>query len=329
MSIYNYVTLPHSSTEPAVTFEADPLPSWRPSPRKAAITAFVADVTDPASPRYVAPEERIAVFDADGTLWPEQPVIELQFALTRAAALIKAQPHLAENPVFQELLATDLCAPLPKNTARQVELVIRSYADMSQEGFAASVRQFLFTQCHQRLEVPLHDAAYIPMRELLAFLRRRGFSTWICTGATTDFARQLGELGYGVPRHQVIGSAIGLELRESEDGVALWHIPSVHRINGTRMKPGLISTHIGRVPLMAVGNVGNGGDIPMLRYCQSRPGASFQLLIHHDDAERELAYDEPDHASLLMARQCGWVVTSMRDDWSRVFCVEQPVAMAD
>ena len=156
------------------------------------------------------------------------------------------------------------------------------------------------------------------MRELLDFLVAHGFICFICTGGTIDFVRIIAQELYGIPPEQVIGTDWQTHLEEREDGVELIIDPTLRTFNDKAAKPGAIELHIGRRPILAGGNVGGMGDIQMLRYCQSRPGKTLQLLVNHDDAVREAAYAEPSGASLEAAERFGWTVISMRDDWSQV-----------
>jgi hypothetical protein len=293
-----------------------PLPAWREGATKRAILDFVAAVTDPQGTEYVPPAARIATFDNDGTLWSEKPLIQGLFILERARAMMAADPALNEDVVFARAIAGEI--RIPQDIKLVVELAARTHTGMSRNEFKALARNFFDTVRLGPQRRPVGAQVFLPMRELLDYLVAHDFKCFISTGGTIDFVRIISQELYAIPPEQVIGTDWKTHLEERDGGVELIIDPTLGTFNDKAAKPGGIELHIGRRPILAAGNVGGEGDIQMLRYCQSRPGATLQLMVHHDDAEREAAYDEPSGASLAAAAQYGWQVVSVRDDWAQV-----------
>lgn len=297
----------------------DPLPSWNDGEAKAAILAFIEEATAQTGPGFVPPSERIAVFDNDGTLWPERPLIEGQFALARLKVLAEADPSLRERQPFKAALEGDLAYLKEAGLPAINELLAATHSGMSTDEFEDLAREFFRTAKHPSLGRPYTELAYVPMVELLRLLRDNGFETWVVSGGTQDFVRVIAEEMYGVPPQRVIGTTPKLEFVERDGEWVVWRAPELGSFNDKAEKPANIALHIGRRPALAAGNVRSGGDVAMLTYCDGRRGPSLQLMINHDDPEREFAYAEADNASLNAAAQCGWTVVSVRDDWKTVF----------
>lgn len=297
----------------------DPLPSWNAGPAKHAILDFVARTTTESDPEFVPEAERIATFDNDGTLWPEQPLIEGQFALARLRVLAEDDPSLRERQPFKAALEGDLAYIRDAGLPAINELLAKTHADMSTEDFEADAREFFRAAIHPALGRPYTELAYQPMVELLDYLRDNGFETWIVSGGTQDFVRVIADEMYGVPMQQVVGTTPVLEFEQRDGRWVVWRTPELGSFNDKNAKPANIALHIGRRPVLAAGNVRSGGDVAMLTYADERRGPSLQLLINHDDPEREFAYAERDRASLRAAESRGWTLVSMRDDWKTVF----------
>jgi phosphoserine phosphatase len=304
---------------------ADPLPSWNDGPARDAILAFVASVTDPQGPDYVPPAERVATFDNDGNLWSEKPFyFQLAFALDRVRALAPQHPEWKDQEPFRAVLSGDPEALAGLHLADVLKLVTASHAGMSERAFDESARAWLATARHPRFERPYRELVFQPMLELLAFLRESGFRTWICSGGGIDFVRAFAGEAYGIPPEQVIGSGIAKEFRVGDGGLAGFHrLPKLlEPINDGPGKPVWIQRHIGRRPILASGN--SDGDLQMLQYATSGPGPSLALLLHHDDAEREWAYDEDSAVgrldeALVEAQARGWTVVRMKRDFGTVY----------
>lgn len=297
----------------------DPLPSWNDGRVKQSITEFVARVTTANSPDFVPVADRIATFDNDGTLWAEKPVVQGMFVLARLKQMAAADPSLKQKQPFKAVLEGDVAYFKQAGEKAVMELLTATHANMTQAQFEQEVRQFFQTGVHPTLKLPYTQVTYKPMVELLEYLRANGFQTWICSGGGIDFMRVVSQPLYGIPPQQVIGSSGKQEFIQKDGKFVIWRLPEISRINDQAGKPVGINLHIGKRPVFAAGNERSGGDIAMLTYSQGRPGASFQLLINHDDAQREFAYQEPDNASLNAAQANGWQVVSIKNDWKQVF----------
>ena len=297
----------------------DPLPSWNDAAAKQAITAFVEKVTKAGSPDFVPVAERIATFDNDGTLWAEQPVIQGAFLMYRLNKLAQKDPSIRQRQPFKAAFEHDADYLKEEGMPAILELVAATDAGMSQEEFEANVNEFFATAKHPTLKRPFQELAYQPMVELLRYLRANGFKTYICSGGGIDFMRVISAELYGIPPEQVIGSSRKKDLQQNDGRWDLARTGTLNSFNDKEIKPVNIDLHIGRKPLLAGGNERSGGDIAMLRYSQSRKGPSLQLLVEHNDADREFSYDEPDNASLNAAKESGWTVVSMKDDWKTIF----------
>jgi phosphoglycolate phosphatase-like HAD superfamily hydrolase len=303
--------------------EADDLPSWADGAAKTAIVDFVDAVTDAAGPDFVPSAERIAVFDNDGTLWLEQPFYtQLAYALDRVAAIAPEHPEWADDPTMQAAVGGDLGALAEGGHEALLEVVMASHAGITSDAFSAVVGDWLETARHPRFERPYTELVYQPMLELLDYLRANEFKTFIVSGGGIDFLRVFAEAVYGIPPEQVVGSSIaaGYELRDGEPVIV--KLPEVDFIDDKAGKPVGIHQHIGRRPILAFGN--SDGDFEMLEWTTAGDGRRLGLLVHHDDAEREYAYDRDSSIGRLdrgldEAAARGWVVVSMRDDWLQVW----------
>jgi len=308
----------------------DPLPSWNDGATKRAILEFVAAVTDESAATFVPRPERIAVFDHDGTLVCEKPLIHGMFLVDQVRRLVERRPELAHEEPFATILTGDLEFIRRLGKKFFTDLTFATLAGVPEEKLEAEARDFVRTARHPVFDVPLGDVIYQPMKELIALLEKRGFTVWICSGSGVHFMRPAAEIWYGIPPERVIASRPLTELREVEEPspanekhpnrrLDLVVLPQLHVLNDAERKPVSIGEHIGRRPILAVGNVGTTGDIEMLRWSQAGERPSLQLLVLHDDAEREMAYGEPSDESLSAATRYGWQVVRMASDWKRVF----------
>jgi len=303
---------------------ADSLPSWAHGPAKTAIRDFVAAVTDTGGSDFVPIAERIAVFDNDGTLWCEQPVqVQVQFALHRAAEMAAADPTLKERQPFKAFLEHDMAAIHALGKQGLVEFAFAVHAGMTEEAFAATVREWFAKGRHPKFRRPFDKIVFQPQLELLDHLRANGFKVFIVSGGGVDFMRPFAEAVYGIPPEQVIGSSGKLRFDPVDGGPCqITKLAELDSFDDREVKPANIALHIGRRPILAFGN--SDGDLAMLRYVRSGPGRRLALLIHHDDAEREVAYDRefrlsPLAEALDRADAFGIHVVSMKSDWARVF----------
>ena len=299
------------------------LPSWNDGAAKAAITAFVARVTDPCSEDLVPPAERIAVFDNDGTLWCEQPIQGQGFFLAdRVRDMAVRDPSLKSRQPYKAFLEQDHATLHALGKKAIVELMMATHTGMSEGMFDGIAKAWFASAKHPQLGRLFKHCTYRPQVELLEYLRDNGFKTYIVSGGGIDLIRAFAEEAYGIPREQVIGSSARLRFEATERGARLMKLPELNSFDDREAKPQNIGLHIGRRPILAFGN--SDGDLAMLRYTLGGPGARLALLLHHDDAEREFAYDRdfklsPLTEALDKAQQYGVNVVSMKRDWKFVF----------
>src|SRR5262245_14591383 len=301
----------------------DPLPSWNDTAPKKAIIAFVEKVTKEVAPDFVPVPERIATFDNDGTLWAEQPMyFQLIFAIDRVKALAPQHPEWKDKEPFASLLKGDLKAVLAGGERSILEIIMASHAGMTTDEFAQIVNDWIATAKHPKTGRHYNEMIYQPMVELLSYLRANGFKTFIVSGGGIEFMRPWVERTYGIPPDQVVGSSIKTKFEMRDGKPVLIRLPEIDFIDDKAGKPVGINLHIGRRPIAAFGN--SDGDQQMLEWTTSGSGARFALIVHHDDAEREWAYDRKSHVGQLdkawdEAKAKGWTVVSMKDDWKTIF----------
>jgi phosphoserine phosphatase len=302
---------------------AHPLPSWNDGAPRSAILDFVARVTKEGGPDYVRPAERIATFDNDGTLWCEQPMPVQGFFLTdRVKQLAAKDPSVKERQPFKALLEHDHKTLHALGKQGLQELFFATHAGMSQDEFDTIAQTWFASAKHPKLGRLFTHCTYRPQVELLGFLRDNGFKTFIVSGGGIDMIRAFAEDAYGIPREQVIGSSAKLRFEVRDGRTVLMKVAETNSFDDREVKPQNIGLHIGRRPILAFGN--SDGDLAMMRYAKSGAGLRLALLIHHDDAEREFAYDRDFRLSPLVealdkAGAYGITVVSMKRDWRTVF----------
>ena len=316
--------------------QTDPLPSWNDGPAKQAIVAFVKDTTTQGSPKFVPPAERIATFDQDGTLWVEHPMYsQVMYILESVPALVKAKPELAKVVPFSTVLAIlkGDHAAIAKLTLPDLEkLAAATLTGRSVETFQAEVKKWIAEARDSRWKKPYTELTYLPMQEVLKYLRDSGYKTFIVTGGGQDFVRVYSEATYGIPPEQVVGTAGGTKYGYDKAGKPfLIKEPKLLLNDNNAGKPEGIHLMIGRRPYAAFGN--STGDRQMLEYTKAGDGARLAMLVLHDDAKREYAYGPaaglPDtkvgaftQALYDEAKKDGWTVISMKNDWKRIFAFE-------
>jgi len=306
----------------------DTLPSWHDTPTKQAILDFVAAVTNEASPQYVPPSERIAVFDNDGTLWCEKPMyIQMDFILRQMVARAVSEPELrTQQPwkaawehdydwfgdaMTQHYLGDD-------NTLRVLLSGILALSDgQAVEQVESDARAFVDNERHPTLGLAYRDCVYQPMLELLRYLERHGFSNTIVSGGGRDFMRGFSEALYGVPRERVIGSTVAYRYVEDEQGGAIVQRADLDVINDGPDKAVQIWSVLGRRPILAAGN--SNGDLAMLAFAGGPSMPALRLLVVHDDAQREFDYMAGAEKALSAAQMHGWTTVSMQRDWRQMF----------
>ena len=304
---------------------ADPLPSWNSGPAKQAILDFVAKVTDPDSKEFVPVPERLAVFDNDGTLWPENPMpFQLAFALDELKRRLPDEPAWKDDPMVQAALAGDLPKLLADHYKGLFHIIDLTGSGMTTEEFTDRVRAWFATAKHPRFDRPYDQLAYQPMLEVLDFLRANGFKTCIVSGGGADFMRVFAERVYGIPPEQVIGSNTRTVFELRDSGPVLVKTMKDLFIDDKSGKPVAIHQFLGRRPIACFGN--SDGDKAMLEYTTiNNPHPSFGLIVHHTDADREYAYDSsPKSSGKLVeafadAPKRGWIVVDMKADWTKIF----------
>ena len=299
------------------------LASWNDGPTKQAIVDFAETAA-----RDVPPDERVAVFDNDGTLWCEKPMpVELGFILQRLAAMAEADASLREKQPWKAAHEKDyawLGGAMDKHYGgddADMKLIIggvlHAFAGHTVEEYAAAATAFLAVARHPTLGRRLRDCGFVLMIELLRYLESHGFTCFIASGGSRDFMRAVtGEI-YDIPPERVVGSSNGLEYTDDEHGGSLAYSAEPDVFDDGPAKPVRIWSRVGRRPLVAGGN--SNGDVPMLRFTGGKGRPTLRLLVDHDDPEREFAYTTGAEHALERARAEGWTVVSVKDDWATVF----------
>jgi phosphoglycolate phosphatase-like HAD superfamily hydrolase len=311
----------------------DPLPSWNDGPTRTAIVDFVHATTDPASPAFVVPKDRIATFDQDGTLWVEHPMYsQLVFVLDRLAELAPQHPQWKTTEPFKSALAGDMAA-FAKFTMDDLEAIVAvTHAGMTTEAFGRIVADWIGEAKHPRWKRSYTELVYQPMLEVMQYLRGSGFKVYIVTGGGQAFVRTYADRVYETPPEHIIGSSLQTKLEYDSDGnPILMRPPKLLLYNDLGGKPQDIYLFLGRPPLAAFGN--STGDQQMLEYTQSGGGTRLMALVLHDDAKREYDYGPEagqtdtkfgafTQALYDEAKAKGWLVISMKNDWKRLFAFE-------
>jgi phosphoserine phosphatase len=309
--------------------QPDPLPSWNDTAAKKAIIAFVQTTTDKSNPNYVAPEARIATFDQDGTTWVEQPMYPtMLYCLERVRVLAKEKPELAGVEPFKSVLAEGPKALADISLKDLETLYAATLTGMSVDEFNREVNAWLETTKDPRFGRRYTELVYQPMLEVMQYLRANGYKTYFVTGGGQDFVRAYAERVYGIPPEQVVGTMDAVKFGYDAAGKpVLTKEPKLLLNDVEEGKPEGIHLLIGRRPYAAFGN--STGDKQMLEYTQAGEGMRLMVLVHHDDDKREYAYDAQSKigtfsdALMNEAKQKGWLVISMKNDWKRIFPWEQ------
>ena len=305
----------------------DPLPSWRDGATKRAILDFLRTTTTAGSSGYVQPSERLAVFDNDGTMWVEQLIYpEVVFAVDRLKALAPQHPEWKDREVFQAALSGDMTALAKGGLRAMGAIVIAIQAGTTVEAFHGIVSDWLISARHPRFQRPYTECVYQPMAEVVALFRANGYRTWIVTGGTAEFVRPWTQSTYGVPPDQVIGSRLKLDYVMHDGRSDLVQLGELEELDEGPRKAINISKYLDQRPLAAFGN--SDGDYEMLQFTTTAQGPRLGVLVHHDDEDREYAYDRNTtigklDRGLTDAAANGWLVASMKNDWERVFAERQ------
>jgi phosphoglycolate phosphatase-like HAD superfamily hydrolase len=298
------------------------LASWNDGVTKRAIVDFVRKVTTPG-PDFVPPPQRIAVFDNDGTLWSEQPTYaQVTFAMQQIKVMAPSHPEWKDTQPFKAVLENDIKTLAASGSAGLMQIIAAASSGMTTDEFADTVTKWMATARHPRTNRLYTEMIYQPMVDVLGYLRANGFKTFIVSGGDAEFMRPWTERAYGIPPEQVVGTRYGLRYELRGDTQVLVRLPNVELDDDDSGKMMAIHEAIGRRPIIAFGN--SDGDYEMLQFTTSGPGPRLGLLIHHTDAEREVAYDRNSAIGRLSrglddAAKRGWVVVDMKRDWGVVF----------
>jgi phosphoglycolate phosphatase-like HAD superfamily hydrolase len=308
---------------------ASPLASWNDGPAKQAIISFVGKVTDKSGSGYVEPQDRIVVFDQDGTLWVEHPLYtQARFALDRVRALSPEHPQWKQQAPFYAVIANDREAMVKFSESDWELIVAATHAGMSPDAFQQIVGQWLEAARDPRFHRPYTELVYQPMIEVIRYFQANGFRTYIVTGGGQEFVRVYSQKVYGIPPEQIVGSSILTKFEFQNGKPVLMREPKVFFVDDRAGKPVGISLFIGKRPIAAFGN--SAGDQQMLEWTQAGKGPRLMMLVLHDDGKREYAYGPADglpptrvgafpESLMDEAGKNGWIVISMKKDWKRVF----------
>ena len=320
-----FLSVSNLSVRP-ITAQTDPLPSWNDTAVKKNIESFVDRVTKEGGPDFVPPEQRIATFDNDGTLWVESPIYtQIAFAFDRVKEMAPQHPEWKTTQPFKGILEGDMKAVAASGEKGIVEITVATSTGMTSAEFEKSVSGWIAKAHDRKFNKPYTELIYQPMVELLAYLRSNGFKTYIVSGGEQEFMRPWAEKAYGIPPEQVVGSTMKTEFQMRDGQPVLMRLPQIGFIDDGPGKPVEINQFIGRRPILAFGN--SDGDLPMLQWTAAGPGPRLMLLVHHTDAEREYAYDRKSPVGKLdkaldEANAKGWTVLDMKNDWKKVFAFQ-------
>ncbi len=302
---------------------ADDLPSWKDGATKQAIVDFVSQVSTEGSSGYVAPAERVAVFDNDGTLWGEQPMyVQLAFVLDRIKMIAPQHPEWTHSEPFKSVLAGDLEGLAASGEKGLAQLVGATHSGMTSEDFTKVASAWIATAKHPKTGKLYTSMVYQPMLELISYLKANDFDVFIVSGGGIEFMRPWTEQVYGIPPQNVVGSSVKSKYELNQGQPQIVRLPEIDFVDDGPGKPIGIYTHIGKRPIAAFGN--SDGDFQMLEWTTSGNASGFGLIVHHDDAEREFAYDRDSHFGRLdkgldEGRKRGWTIVSMKNDWKQIY----------
>ncbi|PWJ42623.1 HAD family hydrolase [Sediminitomix flava] len=304
----------------------DPLPSWEDGKAKSDIINFVTEAIDPNNINFIPVKERIATFDNDGTLWTEQPLyFQLFFTIDRIKELAKDNPEWKNEEPYKTILENDHEKLTKLSKKELLQLVMTTHANVTTKEFNKIIRDWLENSLHPKFQKPYNQLVYQPMLELLDYLRDNEFQTFIVSGGGIDFIRVWGEDTYDIPKHQIIGSSIKSEFFYDKGKAYIQKIPEIDFIDDHEGKPLAIHKHIGRKPVIAVGN--SDGDLEMLQWAASNSNPHLAIYLHHTDKEREYAYDRNSPIGRLdkgldEALKRNWTVIDMQKDWNTIYPFE-------
>lgn len=307
----------------AAVAQDDPLPSWNDGATKQAIVDFVTAVTDDDGDDYVAPSDRIATFDNDGTLWSEQPMyVQLAFALDEVKRMAPDHLEWKDTEPFKSVLAGDMKGIAASGKKGLAQILGATHAGMTNAEFTKTASDWIKTARNAKTDKLNTEMIFQPMLELIDYLKVNGFDVYIVSGGGIEFMRPWTEATYGIPPQNVVGSSAKMEYKVTDSGPVLMRDAEIFFVDDGPGKPVGIQSHIGKRPIASFGN--SDGDYQMLQWATTGPGRTLGMIVHHDDAEREFAYDRDSHFGKLDkamndAPTEGWFLISMKNDWAKVF----------
>ena len=300
------------------------LASWQEGATKQSIIDFVKKNTTEGSADFVPVADRIACFDNDGTLWSEQPLyFQLAFAMYQINKTAAQHPEWKQLQPFKAVLAGDMKTVMAGGEKSLAAILAATHAGLTTEQFTQSVKDWMAYAQHPTTQKPFSAMIYQPMLELLQYLRKHGYTTFIVSGGGVDFMRAWAEEVYGIPPHQVIGSMGGYRYDFKEGKASLIKLPELTFNDDKAGKPVGIQRGIGKIPVFAAGN--SDGDYEMLQYTSTAKGyPRMSLLVHHTDSTREWAYDRKSSIghldrALTEAPNYHWLVVDMQQDWKKIY----------
>lgn len=303
--------------------KSDPLPSWNQTTNKQTIIDFVTQTTTENSDRFIPVADRIAVFDNDGTLWSEQPLyFEMVFSIDVTKAIAAQNPKLQKKPEIKALVKGDQAAFMKAGEKGILETFVISHTAVSPDQFNQMAKAWLDTATNSKFNQKYIDLTFKPMVELLQYLRDNQFQTYIVSGGSSMFMRNFTEMAYGIPANQVIGTMFKAEYKDGKISLK----PDVWHVDDNVGKPEAIFNIIGKKPVLAFGN--SDGDFQMLEWTSTNTLPNLSLILHHTDADREVAYDSLSHVGtlkrgLIEGPAKGWVIVDMKKDFKKVFSFEK------
>jgi len=317
------LTLLFALALPFLAQATEALPSWNDGPSKKNIIEFVQAVTDQSSKDFVKPEDRIAVFDNDGTLWSEQPMyFEMLFALEEVKRTAPQHPEWKTTQPFQAVLENDHKALAASGLEGMMKIFGATHTGMTSEAFDDYAKTWLSQAKHPKTGKLYTEMVFQPMLEVLDYLREQNFKTYIVSGGDTDFIRAFAEKVYGVPPEQVIGTSFVTTFQYKDGKASILRTPKLAHYDDGPGKPESINAIIGKRPILAFGN--SDGDLQMLQWTAAGAGKRFMGLVHHTDAKREWAYDRKSDIGRLdkaldVAKTRDWTVVDMAAEWRRIY----------
>ncbi|MEN8193286.1 MAG: HAD family hydrolase [Bacteroidota bacterium] len=302
------------------------LQSWNEGKSKSEIIDFVNKITDEQSKDFIKPSNRVAVFDNDGTIWSEKPIyFQFYFAIDRVKELAPKHPEWKKKEPFKSILKNDEQAILKHGLDGVLDVLYATHTGTTVSEFHQIVAKWIQTAKHPVKNVPYTNLVFKPMLELLDYLREHEFKVYIVSGGSVEFMRPIISEIYNIPYEQIIGTSFKTEYDYNNGNPVIKRLSDVDFNNDKGGKPVNIQKIIGKKPIFCAGN--SDGDLAMMQWTASNSKSSFNIYIHHTDAEREWAYDRNSHVGKLdkgldAAKEKGWILVDMKNDWKIIYTFE-------